>query len=255
MDLLESKPAAKAADRLQVVICGSFHREPESLAETRDRFLAAGAVVLSPIDLDFVAESSGFLFAAHECHEEPATIEERHLAAMRDADLVWLHAPGGYVGASATLELGYAHALGLTVYSAELPNEVAFREMVRVAESPEQTLQLSHPERLGADAPSRGLSALQRYYRRAAQRRGWESESASETVELLRGEIAELETALQVSGGTKKAYGDEDPEAELADVALYLVHLANALEIDLAAAVRAKEEVNARRFGVRLAGA
>jgi NTP pyrophosphatase (non-canonical NTP hydrolase) len=64
-----------------------------------------------------------------------------------------------------------------------------------------------------------------------------------------------LEAALQASGGTSEARGEEDPEAELADVALYLVHLANALEIDLAAAVRAKEEVNARRFGVRLAGA
>lgn len=237
------------------MICGSFHREPELLAETRQRFLAAGAVVLSPIDLDFVAERSGFLFAAHECHEEPPKIEERHLAAMRDADFIWLHAPNGYIGASATLELGYAHALGLTVYSTEPPDEVAFREMVRQAESPEQTLQLSDPEQLGADAPSCGLTTLQRYYRRTAWRRGWEGESASETVELLRGEVAELEAALQATGGSREAHGEEDPVEELADVALYLVHLANALEVDLAAAVRAKEEVNARRFGMRVASA
>ena len=48
-----------------------------------------------------------------------------------------------------------------------------------------------------------------------------------------------------------QAADDEDPVAELADVALYVVHLANVLGIDLGAAVSAKEQANAKRFPIR----
>ena len=236
---------------LQVVLCGSFHRAPEQLEDAYEQFVSAGVQVLSPSDLNFVGERAGFLFAAHERDEMPSKIEQRHLGAMRRADFVWLHAPGGYVGTSAALELGYANALGLTVYCAELPREEAFHSMVRLARDPREAIIHSTPEQLGADAPTRALSALQEYYRRTAERRGWDQESAAETVDLLGGELQELQQALAATANMSQAAADEDPVAELADVALYVVHLANVLGVDLGAAISAKEQVNAKRFPIR----
>ena len=89
---------------LQVVLCGSFHRAPEQLEDAYEQFMSAGVQVLSPSDLNFVGERAGFLFAGHEQNETPSIIEQRHLGAMRRADFVWLHAPGGYVGTSAALD-------------------------------------------------------------------------------------------------------------------------------------------------------
>lgn len=233
---------------LSVVICGSYHRGKEELIQARRSLAEAGARVLSPLDLDFVDERDGFLFAAHEVDEQPGDIEERHLGAMRIADFVWLHAPDGYIGTSAAVELGFAYAQGLTVYSTEPPEEPAFLHMVRVVRDPASAVAACTPERLAADAPTKGLKALQSYYARAAALRGWDAETSEETVRLLAGEVEELAIALRETKGMTQVVSGEDPELELADVALYLVHLSNALDVDLGAAISAKEQINARRF-------
>jgi dCTP diphosphatase len=67
---------------------------------------------------------------------------------------------------------------------------------------------------------------------------------------LLIGEVEELADALEKTQGMTRAVPDEDPELELADVALYLVHLSNTLGVDLGAAISAKERINAQRFRV-----
>jgi NTP pyrophosphatase (non-canonical NTP hydrolase) len=229
------------ANRLKAVICGSFRRDPAAL---RNEFLEleeAGCTVLSPHDLDFVAEADGFVYGRNDIGRSTAEVEQLHLRSMQEADFVWLHCPDGYVGTSATMELGFAQALGLRVFSAELPADVALADLVLQCDSPR--VAVASLKRDLRDAPSQALLALQSYYARAAEERGWSGETTALALELLKGEIAELETAL------KRGSDDDSAILELADVQLYVVHLANILGADLGAAVRDKERINSERFG------
>jgi NTP pyrophosphatase (non-canonical NTP hydrolase) len=225
---------------LKAVICGSFRRDPAALQNEFQELKEANCTVLSPLDLDFVSEVDGFVFGADDVGRSRAEVEQRHLRSMEEADFVWLHCPDGYVGTSATMELGFAQALGLRVFAADLPNEAALADLVTQSRSPTHAAALSRAD--SRDAPSRTLLALQSYYAKAAEDRGWAQETAPETLELLKGEVDELEATMGPSG---------DPTGtalELADVQLYLVHLANILSLDLSEAVRAKERINSARF-------
>jgi len=237
---MKGSPPSAMGSRLKAVVCGSFRRDPTALAREFHQLQDAGCTVLSPLDLDFVTEVEGFVYGQTDLGRSSAEIEQAHLRAMQMADFVWLHCPGGYVGTSAAMELGFAHALGLRVFAAEPPENVAMLDLVQLCESPAAAGDLA---RQRADAPSRALLSLQSYYARAARERGWDDESAGQTVDLLRGEVDELEAALGEATGD-----DEDPALELADVLLYVVHLSNILGLDLGRAVRDKERINADRF-------
>lgn len=227
--------------QLAVTICGSFRRNPEALRADQLALLNAGCAILSPVTLDWVAEEDGFVFGAKEFGRPPAEIEEGHLRAMRSSHFVWLHAPGGYVGRSAAMEIGYAHALGLSVFALDLPADVALAALVTQA-SPTDAVQFVRTG--SSDAPALGIDSLQRYYRRAALARGWESESVADCLRLLEGELVELQDAATADGAASAA-----ATLEMADVQLYLVHLANLAGVDLAQAVVEKERRNTMRFG------
>jgi NTP pyrophosphatase (non-canonical NTP hydrolase) len=98
--------------------------------------------------------------------------------------------------------------------------------------------------------PGAGLARLQHYYTNAAVRRSWDKESVAETLALLDGELAELRAAIEKSAAGLHPDTDKDADVagELADVQLYLVHLASALGLDLATSVTSKERENTRRF-------
>jgi NTP pyrophosphatase (non-canonical NTP hydrolase) len=233
--------------RARVVICGTFRREQGQLRSDHAAFVELGCEVLSPRDVGFVDEVEGFVLASDERGRWPGDIEADHLGAMERADLVWLHCPRGYLGRSAAMELGFAQALGLRVFGRTIPDDVALSGFVRQALSPMAALK--SVEAASGEAPSRPIVALQRYYERMARLRGWEEESPEETLSLLEGELAELDGALQL---WRRAPDDpkalEDAGLELADIQLYVVHMANVLGLDLGTAVAAKELLNADRF-------
>jgi NTP pyrophosphatase (non-canonical NTP hydrolase) len=207
-----------------------------------EALIAAGCRVLSPSDIEWAAEQDGFVFAAEEIGSDPSEIEQRHLGAMRTAHFVWLHAPDGYIGRSAAMELGYAQALGLSVFTQTLPKDIVFAELVTRVDSPETVLTAFRS--IPIPAPTLGLDSLQRYYRRAAVARGWEDEDAQECLSLLGQEVRELVDAVRTDGESSRATA-----FEMADVQLYLTHLANITGIDLAQAVLEKEHINTQRFG------
>jgi dCTP diphosphatase len=233
--------------RARVVICGTFRREQQQLRSDYAAFVELGCEVLSPRDVGFVDEVDGFVLASDERGRRPGDIEADHLGAMEMADFVWLHCPRGYVGRSAAMELGFAQALGLRVFGRTAPDDVALSSFVRPAPSPMEALE--SVEAASGEAPSRPIVALQRYYERMARLRGWEEESPEETLSLLEGELAELDEALQLwRRSPDDANALEETALELADIQLYLVHMANVLGLDLGTAVAAKELINARRF-------
>jgi NTP pyrophosphatase (non-canonical NTP hydrolase) len=221
------------------VLCGSFRRDPEALRREFSELQEAGCRILSPAGVDFVDEVEGFVYGQGDLGRTAGQLERLHLRAMERADLIWLHCPDGYVGTSAALELGHAQALGLRIFASEPPEDLTLRELVQFCGSPRAALKTVEAD-LGS-APSLALASLQAYYARAARQRGWSEETAELSVELLRGEIDELEEAMA---------GKMPPDIalELADVQLYVVHLANILGIDLGGAVQEKERINTARF-------
>lgn len=241
---------AEVAFELNVVLCGSFKRDPEGLARVHE-LVSSAFCLLSPATVDFIDPAAEFVRLEHEVGETVSSIEDRHLVAISDADFVWLVASGGYVGRSAAMEIGHARALGVPVFTDSPLQDETLNSYVRVVGGP-----LDVPEALEA-SPGRGLAGLQRYYDRISARRGWDSESAQDTLLLITEELGELARAVRKRSGMRRdgTYPAGNVEEELADVQLYLVHLANTLGVDIAAAVTAKEVVNAQRFAGSLTGA
>jgi len=232
--------------RLSAVLCGSFRRDLNGLRGVF-RELQRDYDLIAPSSVAFVDEGAAFVRLPHQAEAAVRDLEQEHLEAVTSADFVWLHCPNGYVGASAAMELGHARALGVPVFAAEEPSDVTLREFVLVVPSPAA---VAHALTV---APGRGLSGLQRYYHRVSKRRGWANESAQDTLLLLTEELGELARAVRKSSQLRRdgAYPDVDVSQEIADVQLYLMHLANTLDVDIAAAVTAKEAINQQRFEAR----
>jgi NTP pyrophosphatase (non-canonical NTP hydrolase) len=244
---VSNRTSNRSLGELGAVVCGSFRRALDTIRIDIAALADAGCSVLSPTGLDFVAEADGFVFLENEVSSTPAEIERRHLESLRRADLIWLHAPGGYVGASGAFELGVAHMAGAPVYCREAPRDVTLCSFVSVVGSLAEAVAAVREGPQGqAGAP---LAALQAYYSRMAVRRGWSHEGLADCMLLLTEEVGELARAVRSTIGLSRQGGTTSLSAaeELADVQLYLVHLANVAGIDLASAVTEKERRNADR--------
>jgi len=232
--------------QLRVVLCGSYRRDRAGLAFVHTELIALGCELLSPSTIDFVGEIDGFAVSAGELNQTPQDIELEHLDLMRHADFVWLHVADGHVGSSATLEIGFAHGLGIPVFAAARPSENILATFVQVVVGPAEACR---SVRRGQSAdPGRPLRALQAYYASAAKRRGYEDESPQDTMLLLTEELGELARAIRKFVGLKRAGDFTGSVAEdVADVQLDLVLLANVLGTDLGEAVTSKERMNGQR--------
>jgi len=243
---LPTQPVHASQAVLSAVLCGSFRRDPEGLRRVHAQ-LDRRFNVLSPRAVEFVDPFAEFVRLPDEVGQAEVDIEDRHLAALRAADLMWLHVPDGYIGTSAAMEVGEAVAVGIPIFCATAPTDAVLASRVTVVPDPD-AITPALLEEVGL--PGRGLDRLQRYYRATALRRGWSNESARDTLLLLTEEMGELARAVRKLEGMARHHPDSeaDVSAELADMQLYLVHLANGLGLDLSKAVTDKERVNARRF-------
>ncbi len=89
------------------------------------------------------------------------------------------------------------------------------------------------------------LKDFQKYEIDVCRKRGFENQSRSDLFAHLVEEVGELAQATRKFEKGKKT--KEDIELELADVFLFLVHIANKFDIDFEEAFRKKEEVNKTR--------
>lgn len=119
----------------KAVICGSFHRDPIGLHKLFLELETNGLRVLSPIDINFENPAAKFVKTKAETNYSTKELEGFHLRAIRDADFVWLHAPEGYVGLSASFELGFAYALGKPVISKQIPQDELLSAVVEIRPS------------------------------------------------------------------------------------------------------------------------
>ena len=99
------------------------------------------------------------------------------------------------------------------------------------------------------EAPT--LKDLQHYLADVAQERGWTKDGPSEKFVLFIEEVGELAKAMRKAAGLyeeRAKHRQMSLEEEFADVLSYLLDLANCYEVDLEAALRAKEQVNQSRI-------
>jgi hypothetical protein len=99
--------------------------------------------VLSPADPRIVAAQGEFLFVASDPVRSVRLVQDRHLEAIRASSFLWLVCPDGYVGQSASMEIGFAAAIGMPIYSMHTPSDLTLRQYVKIVPSIAQAVRLA----------------------------------------------------------------------------------------------------------------
>lgn len=115
---------------LTATVSGSFHRHMGAITAAVHELAALAVRVLSPADPRVVAQQGEFLFVASDPIRSVRLVQDRHLESIRAANFLWLVCPDGYVGQSASMEIGYAAAVGVPIFSAQTPDDLTLRQYV-----------------------------------------------------------------------------------------------------------------------------
>lgn len=121
--------------RPRVVVCGSYHRDPAGLQRLFRELEMTGCRIISPIGIDFSDLQSSVVRTENEKDFTTLELERFHLRAVNDADLIWLHAPDGYIGLSAAFEIGYAIAKNIPIYCFQKPHDEMLATLVHKVDS------------------------------------------------------------------------------------------------------------------------
>src|SRR2546429_62819 len=116
---------------LAATVSGSFHRHMSAIHDAVTALVDLGVQVLSPSDPRVVDQRGDFLFVASDRVRSVRMVEDRHLESIRASHFLWLVAPDGYVGQSASLELGFAVAVGTPIFGLSKPVDLTLRQYVR----------------------------------------------------------------------------------------------------------------------------
>ena len=114
----------------KVAISGSFKRHLEEVGQAIDSFSFLGVEILSPQDNNIVDELEGFVFLDSDQRRSIKGVQNRHLSAIGNADILYVVCPDGYTGQSVCLEIGYAIATGTPVLASSRPEDVTVRQYV-----------------------------------------------------------------------------------------------------------------------------
>lgn len=116
-------------------VSGSFHRHMQEIARAVHELASLQVRVLSPADPRVVAHQGEFLFVASDPVRSVRLVQDRHLESIRAANFLWLVCPDGYVGQSASMEIGYAAAVGIPVFASRPPDDLTLRQYVSMKPS------------------------------------------------------------------------------------------------------------------------
>ena len=120
---------------LKATVSGSFHRHMDQIASAVYQLTDSAVRVLSPSDPRVVDAHGDFLFVASDRVRSIRLVQDRHLDSIRCADFLWLVCPDGYVGQSASMEIGFAAGAGIPIYSTGCPSDLTLREYIKVVPS------------------------------------------------------------------------------------------------------------------------
>lgn len=117
---------------LTATVSGSFHRHMRAISTAVEELAEHSVRVLSPADPRVVAQHGEFLFVASDPVRSVRLVQDRHLESIRAANFLWLVCPDGYVGQSASMEVGFAAAVAVPIFSTHPPTDLTLRQYVRV---------------------------------------------------------------------------------------------------------------------------
>lgn len=117
---------------LSAAVSGSFHRHMAVITAAVQELASLSIRVLSPADPRVVAYQGEFLFVASDRVRSVRLVQDRHLECIRAADFLWLVCPDGYVGQSASMEVGFAAAAGVRIFSTHAPSDLILRQYVAI---------------------------------------------------------------------------------------------------------------------------
>jgi hypothetical protein len=131
------------SQNVAVTVSGSFHRHMHEIGAAVEELATLSVRVLSPADPRIVAAQGEFLFVASDPVRSVRLVQDRHLEAIRASSFLWLVDPDGYVGQSASMELGFAAAIGIPIYSTHVPSDLTLRQYVTIVPSLDEAVRLA----------------------------------------------------------------------------------------------------------------
>jgi len=241
--------------KLSVVVSSSFRKHFEGISRVVKEFEKVDIQVLSPKPSKIINPKHEFVILETDDTDDPKTLEQRRLDAIEKADALYIYNLDGYIGASATLELGWAIALGKPIYSKEESKDFTLKLFSGKVATPSEIKKelLKNKNFLLKTINNRSsLKNLQEYIHNVVIQRGFDDEKPADIMLLMVEEVGELAKALRKYIGLKIDQNKKDKyvqlEHELADVFIYLLDLANTCNVDLFQALREKEHENNKRF-------
>jgi hypothetical protein len=112
----------------------------EAITRAVYELASQGVRVLSPADPRVVAAQGEFLFVASDPVRSVRLVQDRHLDCIRASSFVWLVCPDGYVGQSASMEIGFAAGAHVPIFASSMPLDLTLREYVKVVKSVEDAV-------------------------------------------------------------------------------------------------------------------
>jgi NTP pyrophosphatase (non-canonical NTP hydrolase) len=230
-------------------VSGSFTKHWDEIQAVISELERDGVDVLSPRGGPPIREESGFVYLRGDTGRADE-IEKRHLEAIQRSDLLYVVNPDGYFGSSVALEIGFSLAWRTPIWSSNDFPESPHNLLVRVG-TPGEAANYARSRLNNLAFPlDDGLTELQSYIKSMVGARGFERETETEIFVLLVEEIGELAKAMRYRLQLKTADSDESHKnirLELADCLIYLLHLSNQAGVNLFAAIREKEQINASK--------
>jgi len=241
--------------KLSIVVSGSFRKHFEGISKVIKEFEKLDVQVISPKPSKVVNPEHEFVILETDDTNDPKILEQRHLDAIEKADALYIYNLEGYIEASATLELGWAIALGKPIYTKEQSEDFTLKLFSGEVATPIEVKEklLNNKNNFIETINNRSsVKKLQEYIHNVVVQRGFDDEAPSDIMLLMVEEVGELAKALRKYIGLKIDQNKKDKytqlEHELADVFIYLLDLANVCEIDLFQALKEKEYENNKRF-------
>ena len=132
---------------LTATVSGSFRRHMSAIAEAVQALTDHGVRVLSPADPRIVDQQTEFWYVASDVVRSIRLLQDRHLDSIRCSNFLWLVAPDGYVGRSASMEIGYAAGAGVPIFATSAPQDLTLKQYVSVVRNLNEALSLVAAER------------------------------------------------------------------------------------------------------------
>jgi NTP pyrophosphatase (non-canonical NTP hydrolase) len=238
--------------RHSVAISGSFRRHLDGIMETARQFADLGIDVLSPRISKAIKKNAPFVLLESDDSSNPEILEQRHLEAIAAADALYVYNRDGYFGYSTTLELGWAVALAKPIFCREQVADTTLKIFCKQVATPADVLkELQNRSPLDAVSDRSSVTAMQLYVRDMVRRRSFHEETPQDVLLLLLEEVGELAKAVRKYIGLKvdekKSSGYPPLSDEIADVFIYLLHLANLTGTSVFEAFYNKEQKNQTR--------